>query len=106
MRGCSIRSHWYVGTRDIETAYGEALVGYLAPKMEATGKKRRWSELSGIQRTAIVGLAVFELVLKGIAARDLKRRSPADVRGSKLLWAPLLLVNFFGPVAYLGFGRR
>lgn len=58
------------------------------------------------QKKLLIALAVGELVLKIWAARDLAKRPRAEVRGSKKLWAPLLLVNFFGPLAYLKAGRR
>ena len=74
--------------------------------MSDANEKRRWSDFSGGQKTAIVTAATLELALKLFAARDLVKRPAGDVRGSKALWAPLLLVNFLGPIAYLAFGRR
>ncbi|OZE92755.1 hypothetical protein CH298_02240 [Rhodococcoides fascians] len=37
---------------------------------------------------------------------DLARRSSGQVSGSKRLWAALICVNVFGPIAYFFFGRR
>lgn len=70
------------------------------------GQRRTWSDFSPMQkRLTILGGAV-EAVLTTIAARDLARRDASLVRGPKLLWASLLTVQPFGPLAYLLFGRR
>lgn len=58
------------------------------------------------RRKYLIGLAVLELGFKLLAARDLQRRPTDAIRGSKRIWAPLLLVNFVGPLAYFVFGRR
>jgi hypothetical protein len=72
------------------------------------GKRRRktWSDLSPRSRAAIVALGLAELVVTGVALRDLVRR-PADlVRGPKELWAPILFVQPVGSPLYLLAGRR
>jgi hypothetical protein len=69
-------------------------------------RRKRWSELSGPARAGVLLAAAVELCLKLIAARDLAKRPADQIRGDKRIWAPLLLVNFFGPIAYLAFGRR
>lgn len=66
----------------------------------------RWSDLSSTQRTRLVVLGVVEILLTTIAARDLARRDPSQVRGPKILWVPALLVQPVGPPAYLLWGRR
>jgi hypothetical protein len=72
---------------------------------ERPGKKQ-WSDLSPNQRAAIVVGAIVELVLTTIALRDLARRRPDAVRGWKPLWALTFVVQPFGPILYLLFGRR
>ncbi|HET6531102.1 MAG TPA: PLD nuclease N-terminal domain-containing protein [Actinoplanes sp.] len=67
---------------------------------------KRWDELAAWQQAAVVVLGVVEVVLTSKAAVDLVRRPRAQVRGPKALWAPVLAVQPFGPVAYLAFGRR
>ncbi|MFI7169679.1 PLDc N-terminal domain-containing protein [Rhodococcoides fascians] len=37
---------------------------------------------------------------------DLALRSSRQVSGSKRLWAAVICVNVFGPIAYFFFGRR
>lgn len=65
--------------------------------------KRR---LSPRQRVAIVSLGLIELGTKILAARDIKRRSADQIRGSKTFWRLALLVNTFGPVGYFLLGRK
>jgi len=50
-------------------------------------------------------LIAISLVLVAAAERDLQRRPPAEVRGSKLMWR-LLCLNALGAVGYLRWGRR
>ena len=72
------------------------------------GKRSRktWSDLSPRSRAAIVALGLAEVVVTGVALRDLVRR-PADlVRGPKALWAPILFVQPVGSPLYLLAGRR
>lgn len=68
-------------------------------------RRRRWSELSGRQRAAIVAGAAVELALTTTALIDLARRPADQVRGSKALWALGCAVQPVGPIAYLAFGR-
>jgi Phospholipase_D-nuclease N-terminal len=68
--------------------------------------KLRWSDLSQRQRSAVVGAGAAQVGLLVAALADLWRRPPAQLRGSKRMWAALCLVNFVGPLAYFSFGRR
>ncbi|MFI7538972.1 PLDc N-terminal domain-containing protein [Streptosporangium sp. NPDC049376] len=70
------------------------------------GTRKRWSDLSQRQQTAILVLASIELSLTATAAADLWFRPAGKVRGAKALWWPALLVQPLGPVAYLLLGRR
>jgi hypothetical protein len=72
--------------------------------MSATERFR--DRYSPKQRAGIMVLAAIELAAKLAAARDIKRRSDDQVRGSKLLWRLALLVNTFGPLSYFLWGRR
>lgn len=68
--------------------------------------RKKWSELSGGQRAAILTLACIEISLTATAAVDLLRRPDDQVKGSKALWAAALVVQPFGPIAYLVAGRQ
>jgi hypothetical protein len=70
------------------------------------GSKKRWRELSQRQRGAIVGSGAVQLILLVVALADLWRRPSDQVNGPKPLWLAVSLVNFVGPLAYFGFGRR
>lgn len=48
----------------------------------------------------------MEFVLIVAAERDIGRRSPAELRGGKLLWRIVALNNFIGPLSYFRWGRR
>jgi hypothetical protein len=71
--------------------------------------KRRWSDLSARTRKLIIIGAVFEASLKAAALVDMKRRPASQIRGSKWVWAPVvIIVNSLGaaPISYFVFGRR
>ena len=68
--------------------------------------KMQWNELTPCQRSAVVGAAVVQLTLLAAAQIDITRRSKEQIRGAKLLWRILVLVNFVGPIAYYAIGRR
>lgn len=65
-----------------------------------------WRDLGPGQRKAVVAGGAAELVLTTWALRDLLSRPAAGVRGPKALWGASLVVQPFGPVAYLALGRR
>jgi hypothetical protein len=70
---------------------------------------RKWSDLSPGSRRLIIAAAAAEGVLKTAALVDIVRRPNSEIRGSKWVWAPVVvLVNSFGaaPLAYFAFGRR
>jgi hypothetical protein len=68
--------------------------------------KQSWSDLSGRQQAGVGVAGVVQVGLLIAALTDLWRRPADQVNGSKLLWAPLCFVNFFGPLAYFRFGRK
>jgi hypothetical protein len=66
---------------------------------------RRWKRLSPPQRTVMVTGAVVQVTLFTAAQIDITKRDAAEIRGSKLLWRLLCLVNFIGPILYFTVGR-
>lgn len=68
--------------------------------------KKAWSDLSPTQQKLVVAASIAELVVTTLAARDLKKRPRAEVRGPKALWLAALAVQPVGPLAYLVAGRR
>jgi hypothetical protein len=69
-------------------------------------ERKRWSDLSGRQRWSISGVGVVQLTLLLAALRDLRRRPPEQINGSKKLWTAAVFVNWIGPIAYFIKGRR
>jgi hypothetical protein len=59
-------------------------------------QSKRWSDLTGGQRGAILVLGAIELVLTTTAALDLARRPARQVRGRRALWWPVLFVQPIG----------
>jgi hypothetical protein len=68
--------------------------------------KKRWGDLSPVEQRAIIAGGVAEAVMTSYALVDLARRPKRRVRGPKLLWLLGLVVQPFGPLAYLRWGRR
>jgi hypothetical protein len=72
--------------------------------MRMAGK--RWADLAPAQRAGIVALGTLQVSLATRAWWQLAR-TPADrVNGRKSLWAPVIAVNFIGPLAWFRWGRR
>jgi hypothetical protein len=69
-------------------------------------KARRWSQLSQRQQSALQVAAAVQLTLAARAWADLAARPATRVNGRKPYWAAIIGVNFFGPIAYLAWGRR
>ncbi|MEV6305320.1 PLD nuclease N-terminal domain-containing protein [Actinoplanes sp. NPDC051861] len=67
---------------------------------------KSWSDVSPRDRAVIAIAAPIEIALTTWAAIDLARRHRSGVRGPKAAWWPVLLVQPFGPPAYLLWGRR
>jgi hypothetical protein len=68
--------------------------------------RRRWSELSPREQTAVLTLGSIQLSLAATAWTDLARRPSVEVNGSKRLWAGVIAINVVGPFAWFRWGRR
>lgn len=68
--------------------------------------RRRWSDLTPRQQTAVLVLGSAQLSLAATAWADLARRRVDEVNGSRLRWALIIAVNFVGPAAYFRWGHR
>lgn len=64
-----------------------------------------WSDLTPKQQTAVLALGSVQLSLAATAWTDLARTPSSQVNGSKLRWALIIAINFFGPLAYFRWGR-
>ncbi len=76
--------------------------------VEAVMAVQHWSDLSPRARQLLIAGAAVEGVLKVAALVDMKRRPASEIRGSKWVWGPAMIVNSAGtiPLAYFAFGRR
>ncbi|MDF2630823.1 MAG: hypothetical protein K0R39_4654 [Symbiobacteriaceae bacterium] len=55
----------------------------------------------------IAPLLVIQLILIVVALVDLIRREPERVKGSKWIWAPVIIVlSILGPIIYFVAGRQ
>ena len=70
------------------------------------GKKLSWKKLSSFQKNGIIILAVIELILLVAALTDIARRPAGKIKGRKLWWVLISFIEFLGPVAYFGIGRK
>jgi hypothetical protein len=66
---------------------------------------RRFHDLSPRSRTALIALGAVQISLNIAAQVDISRRSANQVRGSKIRWRLVSLINVFGPLAYFRWGR-
>ena len=62
-------------------------------------------ELSPAGRRVLLLAATVQLSLATFAWTDLAHRPAELVRGPKPVWAAIIAINFFGPIAYLAVGR-
>jgi hypothetical protein len=69
-------------------------------------QKKRWEDLTPRQRAVIITGGAVELAITTLALVDLARRPKRLVRGRKRFWLTGFVVQPFGPIAYLAFGRR
>jgi len=67
--------------------------------------KKKWSDFTDTQKSAILLAASVELSLTATALADLVRRPREQVRGPKTLWLLGCFVQPVGPIAYLACGR-
>jgi hypothetical protein len=71
-----------------------------------TARKKRWSDLSPRQQTAVLVLGSIQLSLAATAWVDLARRPAAEVNGRKAIWALVIAINWIGPLSYFRWGHR
>ncbi|HEX4258252.1 MAG TPA: hypothetical protein VH089_24410 [Streptosporangiaceae bacterium] len=69
---------------------------------------QHWNDLSPSTRRLLIAGAGAEGILKVAALIDMKRRPADQIRGSKWVWGPAMVINSAGviPIAYFALGRR
>jgi hypothetical protein len=68
--------------------------------------RKRWSDLTPRQQTALLVLGSIQLSLAATAWTDLARRPAGQVHGRKAVWAAVIAINWIGPLSYFRWGRR
>ena len=68
--------------------------------------RKKWSDLTSGQQTAILVVGCIQLSLAGRLARSAHAVAASEVAGSKAKWAAIIAINFVGPLAYFARGRR
>ena len=68
-------------------------------------RKTEWSKRSPPQRMFIVLVGAVEMALMVAAEADIQRRPASQIKGSKLRWRLICLINVFGPLSYYRWGR-
>ncbi|WP_375383667.1 PLDc N-terminal domain-containing protein [uncultured Microbacterium sp.] len=64
------------------------------------------SEISTPGRIGVAIVGVAQAAFAFLAFWDLWHRPASDVKGPKLVWAPVLLMNWIGPASYFLFGIK
>lgn len=67
--------------------------------------KRKWKDLPVAARIAVIVTAAVEIGLLVAAQVDITRRPAEQIRGAKLRWRLISLINVAGPLAYFRKGR-
>lgn len=75
-------------------------------KDRASEAAKFYRGLSPAARVGLWVLVALEVALVALAQRDIQRRPANLIRGPKLLWRLVATLNFIGPAAYFGLGRR
>ncbi len=69
-------------------------------------QRKRWGDLSAIQRIGVVIGATIQFGLLAAGLWDLAHRQPEEVRGDRRFWAGFMFVNWIGPISYFVYGRK
>lgn len=69
-------------------------------------QRKRWSDMSAVQKTAIIIGATIQFGLLAAGLWDLAHRSADEVRGDRRFWTGFMFVNWIGPIAYFAYGRK
>jgi phospholipase D-like protein len=75
------------------------LIGRLVPR-------KQWQDMAPAEKIGNVLMAVVEVALVTWALVDLSHRPAEAINGKKRTWVLASLIQPFGPVIYLLFGRK
>ena len=66
--------------------------------------RKRWLDLTAMQRLMTVVMGTIQIGLLVAAQRDISRRPEGEIRGNKRMWRAITLVNYVGPTLYFAYG--
>jgi len=69
-------------------------------------QRKKWSDLTTRQQTAVCIGASVQISLLVTALWDMWHRPAEEINGDRRLWTLASFVNFVGPLAYFAFGAR
>jgi hypothetical protein len=72
----------------------------------APSGKKRWRDLTPMQRRAIIAAGAVQNSLLVATLVDLRRRPARKIRGDKRLWTAAAFVSWIGPLSYFTYGRK
>jgi hypothetical protein len=67
--------------------------------------RQPFQRLSPMRQAAVVAVTGWNVSLIVLAQRDIRRRTDAQIRGSRRLWQLACLTNSVGPLSYFRWGR-
>lgn len=70
-----------------------------------TRNKKKWKDLPAPVRVLVCAVASVQVSLLVAAQVDITVRPAEQIRGGKLLWRLISLINVVGPLAYFRKGR-
>ncbi len=68
-------------------------------------KKKKWADLSLVQKALAIFSGIVQTGLLLSAQWDIQKRPQDEIRGNKWVWRAVVFINFIGPIAYFIFGR-
>jgi hypothetical protein len=68
--------------------------------------KKRWGDLSGLQKTGIIIGGTLQIGLLVAGLWDVAHRKPEELRGNRRFWIGFMFVDWIGPLTYFAYGRK
>ena len=73
--------------------------------MKKSHRQAKFSELSVPQRVGIVLLGAVQVTLLIASQIDIQRRPAKQIKGRKIVWRLVCIINIIGPLSYFRWGR-
>ena len=73
--------------------------------MKKSHRQPKFSELSAPQRVGIVLLGAAQVALLIASQIDIQRRPAEQIKGRKIVWRLVCIINIIGPLSYFRWGR-